>query len=408
MRSKKRFPHRVRRLKESLGARQEGLRSPLGRETPVHNSETPRLFGTRVLSLGTLDFSPSPRLSTPIIAAVRERGGSVHKAQSNEIHRQKKTEKGMPRLRIAVVQLDPRIGQLRANIERATRLVQRITQPVDLVVLPEFALTGYNFQSRAEISPFLETPHATPANPSVQWASQVSKQLNCHTVVGYPEKHDEKTIYNSAVVTLPDGAVAYNYRKAFLYDTDVRFGCSESPCTGAITSRGDPFPIVELATLHDLRVQLGICMDLNPYQFKAPFDAFEFARSAISNNADVLVCPMAWLHHESPSLIENDDGAKRLKMDELKYELDPDEIDLSTVNYWALRSKPLLVENRPKRVAMICANRCGWEDDILYAGSSSVFVFTGEGSEEAMSKGLEYHGSLAQMEEAILYREVEL
>ena len=49
-------------------------------------------------------------------------------------------------LRVAIAQFRPRKAAYRANLERVTELfreVGRQAEPVDLLVLPETALTGY-------------------------------------------------------------------------------------------------------------------------------------------------------------------------------------------------------------------------------------------------------------------------
>lgn len=297
----------------------------------------------------------------------------------------------MVSLRIAVLQINPRLGAVSANIERANRLLNQFTKPIDLLVLPEFALTGYNFANQKELEPYLEP---TTSGVSTQWASSISQKFNCHTLVGYPERDTStNTIYNSAVLTNGVGSVIHNFRKAFLYMIDEQFGAKE----------GTGFECIKLPDLHNLKMQVGICMDINPYKFTAPFNAYEFAQSAKDNQSDLVVVPMCWTHSESPSLFPEDQ--REGKKNELEYEMDPDDTCLNSVNYWLQRSMPLF--DADKRVCYVAANRCGWEDYVLYAGSSTIFTFKGEKEGELRDR-VEYYGSLAQLEEKILYREVEL
>lgn len=137
-------------------------------------------------------------------------------------------------LRIAIVQLNPQIGQVSSNISRAWSLINRIKESSngkspDLVVFPEFALTGYNFHSRDHILPYATAPDV---GQSFKMAQEVSRLFNCYTVIGYPERFENGTkplLYNSAAVTGPTGELVFNYRKSFLYYTDDDWGCKENP-----------------------------------------------------------------------------------------------------------------------------------------------------------------------------------
>jgi protein N-terminal amidase len=298
-------------------------------------------------------------------------------------------------LRVAVLQLNPRIGQVPKNIEKANNILKRhgfassVRRRLDLLILPELAFTGYDFKSRAEIEPYLEP---TCSGISTKWAQQVSRDLNCHTLVGYPEI-SFNTIYNAAAMVAPSGEVLFNYRKTFLYSADEEWGCSES--ADGFQSYG-PFQ-----SLGGLKIQVGICMDLNPYKFQAPFDKFEFANSAAENDVSLILCPMAWLHSDSPSLQETDE-LKKIKKASLK--LVPSEPNMSTVNYWLLRMTPFISSRPSKRIAMITCNRSGLVDDVLYAGSSSMFTFDPDAPKQAHY--VRYYGSLGQFEEDLMYHEV--
>ncbi|ANB14338.1 Nta1p [Sugiyamaella lignohabitans] len=311
------------------------------------------------------------------------------------------------KLNVAVLQLNPRIGQVSANIERANRILrnhgflnetgQPNRRPLDLLILPELAFTGYNFKSRDHITPYLEP---TSSGVSSKWAMDISKSLNCHTLVGYPELCSKSNnIYNSAAMFSPSGKVLFNYRKSFLYSADVDWGCSESP---------DGFqsytPEFESVALKGLKVQVGICMDLNPYKFEAPFEKFEFANSALENDVSLILCPMAWLNSESPSL-QTSDEAKQLKKKQLEHEMDPLEPDVSTLNYWFVRMNPFIKSPPKRKIAFVTCNRSGWEDDILYAGSSQISVFD---PALASKNYISFYSTLGQLEEDLIYQEIDV
>lgn len=55
---------------------------------------------------------------------------------------------------------------------------------LDLLVLPELALTGYCFASAAEIAPFLEPQRG----PTFELSRELAQRLGCVVVAGYPER----------------------------------------------------------------------------------------------------------------------------------------------------------------------------------------------------------------------------
>ncbi|CUS21370.1 LAQU0S03e01002g1_1 [Lachancea quebecensis] len=203
-------------------------------------------------------------------------------------------------LRIAVIQLNPQIGQLEETVVRARSLVRRVERyRPDIVVFPEFALSGYSFHSRPEISAHLCRPQEGPA---WELCRQISQGLSCITVMGYPERGDDQQAYNSALVVDEEGKLAFNYRKSFLYDTDEEWQCAENPAgfqTFELPLKGKARD--RSGDVHDvkLRSAIGICMDLSPYKFEAPFHECEFSTFQLEHGTELLIVPMAWLHSSS-------------------------------------------------------------------------------------------------------------
>lgn len=356
------------------------------------------------------------------------------------------------KLKIACVQINPKIGHVESNIKKVQQILGKL-HGVDLVMLPEFAITGYNFPDRKAIEPYLEF---TASGRSTQLAKEILTKFECFTMIGYPEKDKEQdyNIYNSAVLTAPNGSVLYNYRKTFLYDTDVAFGCQENP-----DKQFTPLRLV-LDKEYYLNKQpnkeypavttnFGICMDINPYQFTAPFNKFEMSLACFANKATLILCPMAWLSTKSPSISESGDKTHQSEMYEQKFfshnnapaynveaisrdnysnhlveqhELHdkpfvPQNPDYSTINYWILRFFPFL--NHPnnqlakyyKSVTVVACNRVGIESDVLYGGSSSIFQFSdtpGNYEVDNRNPSVVVKGSLGQGEEGVLVREIDI
>lgn len=374
----------------------------------------------------------------------------------------------MTKLRIATLQLNSIFANPLENITKIERIISQAQsspnyKPIDLLVLPEMVMTGYNFKSSEHVRPLLESPE----KPGVilNWGKDISKRLGCFTVLGYaqaaaaaaaaaesasptsptPTPAKKDLIYNSAIVFNKQGEIIHNYNKSFLYETDEVFGCTEGP----------GFKSFQLT--NQIKASIGICMDLNPYQFKAPFDAFEFSKHCMQEQVDLIIAPMAWLHNKSPSIIENLSSPERERLegiyqaqfqslrdddvdaddmvindqpgvlnydsDEISKEFkDLHEPDFNNLDYWILRFLPYVNHFRKplistKPTTMIISNRSGLEDDILFGGTSSILKFNGkhavgqvEGydSIDCDNNSVDVLGTLGKGDEGILIRDVEV
>lgn len=110
-----------------------------------------------------------------------------------------------------------------------------------------------------------------------------------------------------------------------------------------------------------MQANFGICMDLNPHKFEAPWKAYEFASHALASESELLVLSMAWL----------------TRLDASELAAHAEEPDVSTLSYWVERLKPLVEAG--KEVIAVFGNRCGMEagknpigveEGVRYAGSS--------------------------------------
>ncbi|KAK5169253.1 hypothetical protein LTR04_005996 [Oleoguttula sp. CCFEE 6159] len=254
-------------------------------------------------------------------------------------------------MKVACLQFAPQLGEFAHNVRRADEILDS-SQPGRLhyLVLPEMAFSGYNFPSLEAIIPFLEP---TAAGPTTQWAQATARRFKCHVTVGYPETTGEH-YYNSAVTVSPAGLVIANYRKSFLYYTDMIWA-----------DEGDyGFFAGPLGALGN--AAMGICMDINPYKFlPGIWEKYEFANHCLTVSAPLIVLSMAWL--------------TRLLPRELS--IDPQMPDHETLAYWIERFRPLVEAAREDPTILILANRCGVEGDhkteVAYAGSSCVMCIQG-------------------------------
>lgn len=309
-------------------------------------------------------------------------------------------------MKIGCLQFAPLLGQVEKNIERANAILETASAArLDWLILPELAFTGeirndfflpvlnalvitvsfgqehqnqalqfmaksiflgYNFSSLEAITPFLEE---TTAGTTTRWAQSIARRLGCCVTVGYPEVTSSTPVkrYNSTVTVARNGSILINYRKTFLYYTDETWA-----------SEGEPrFFVGQLGELG--LVAHGICMDINPYKFVAPWTEYEFAMRALGSSTPLVGLSMA--------------GLTRLAPEELV--MAPLEPDMETLTYWLERFHPFIERARPEPVIIVIANRCGREGDVCYAGSSAVVsIQRGE---------VRVHGLLGRFEEALLF-----
>jgi protein N-terminal amidase len=132
-------------------------------------------------------------------------------------------------------------------------------------------------------------------------------------------------------------------------------------------------------------------MDINPYQFTAPWTAYEFTSHARKANAELIVLSCAWLTHCSA-----DDLSTM-----------PTRPDLSTLGYWVERFSPLTApavgEGEPNEVVLVVANRVGDEGtaervgEVRYAGTSCVM-----GLQKGDGRAMRIWDILGRAEEGVL------
>ncbi|KAF4992539.1 hypothetical protein FGRMN_7101 [Fusarium graminum] len=252
-------------------------------------------------------------------------------------------------MRIGCLQFAPQVGDVDNNLNRADAVLSRANpDDLDVLVLPELAFSGYNFKSLQDIAPFLE-----PSGSGITslWARTIALKYNCTVTVGYPEKVDVSPkwptgpeYYNSVIVVNGDGETIANYRKSFLYHTDETWALEggQGFYDGFIPGLGN--------------TSIGICMDLNPYKYEAPWHAFEFAHHVLEVESNLVIVSMAWNTREDPR----------------RFTRMPNEPDMETLTYWVTRLEPLIRHESEDEIIVVFCNRCGNEDEALYAGTSAV------------------------------------
>lgn len=195
------------------------------------------------------------------------------------------------RMKIGCLQFTPCHKNPAKSLEKVESLLSRHEdrelESLDLLILPEMALTGYTFASKQDIEPFIENTENFDSSPSLRWARQAARRLSCTVAIGFPRRNGQG-LFNSLALLNPSGDLITVYDKHFLFETDESWA-----------QEGSGFSSLSVQGLG--RVGVGICMDVNPCRFEAPFEAFEFAHFQAKENSELLILSMAWLRNPSES-----------------------------------------------------------------------------------------------------------
>ena len=175
---------------------------------------------------------------------------------------------------VALAQIAPRLGDLRANLARHLELLgEAAGQGADLVVFPELSLTGYFLKD-------LVTDSAVRLDgPELGALAEVTRDVDA--VVGCIVESDDHRFHNAAVY-LAGGAVVHVHRKVYL-PTYGLFDEARDLAAGA-RFRAFEAPLGSAAPPRPWRVGILICEDL-----WHPSSAYLLARDGV----DLIVCPSA-------------------------------------------------------------------------------------------------------------------
>jgi predicted amidohydrolase len=171
-------------------------------------------------------------------------------------------------IRVAACQIDPKLGEVEANLDLIARAVaEAAAAGSTFTVLPEAAVTGYAFASLSEALPVARKAEAIAERALHGLAETHRMTIVCGTL-----EPDGDEIFNTALVLLPDGR-RYRYRKMHLPFLGVdRFATPGPDAPGVIEVDG-------------LRFGVLICYDL-----RFP----EAARVCALEGADLIALPTNW------------------------------------------------------------------------------------------------------------------
>ena len=288
-----------------------------------------------------------------------------------------------------------------------------VVAPLSIIQFPEMCFTGYTFDSREEIEPLVEWDEEEEEEEAVtrQFLSSVAKRFNCLASAGYVRgirDAGEKLCYNAVQIVDEAGPVILRANKHHLYcivetwaDEDIESGFTSLELVlkargigNTNSSRSSRSSRSSKVEEYRIKTTVGICMDINPYKFEAPWGAFEFAKTIEKASSSLVLFASAWTNAHP-----DDDAETKAIV--------PDRTE--TWNYWFNRLLPLFVDQekegeegiiRPRKRAFVFTNRVGVEREIHFVGSSVVFQIERGGK-------LIVKGGLDNKKEGILVAHVE-
>ncbi len=116
-------------------------------------------------------------------------------------------------MKVAIYQNKPVFGKVEDNINDLSKAVAN--HAFDILVLPEFFATGYQFLNTEEA---VSLADGAGEGITFERMKRLAKDKEAIIIYGFPEKDGQK-IYNSALAVLPGGEF-HRYRKTHLFDTE--------------------------------------------------------------------------------------------------------------------------------------------------------------------------------------------
>ncbi|MFE9607641.1 NAD+ synthase [Streptomyces sp. NPDC006012] len=165
----------------------------------------------------------------------------------------------MPQLRLALNQIDSRVGDLAGNTETILRWTRHSAeQGAHLVAFPEMVLTGYPVEDLALRSSFVQASRAALGALAARLAAEGFGELP--VVVGYLDRSDSAQPKYGQPAGAPQNAAAVLYRG----EPVLTFAKHHLPNYGVFDEfryfvPGDTMPVVRV---HGVDIALAICEDL--------------------------------------------------------------------------------------------------------------------------------------------------
>ena len=167
----------------------------------------------------------------------------------------------MPGTKIAVVQMESKLGKPAQNLRRAEHYIhEAVAQGADLICLPEAFSTSGNILEVADVS-------VTVPGPETDFLREQEKQAGVHIVAGLLERGDDGKYYSTSVLCGPEGTLLGHYRRVHCHELEARY-----------LSGGSEYPVFD--------VEFGRIGLMQGYDINFPEVAREYCRRGV----DIIVC----------------------------------------------------------------------------------------------------------------------
>lgn len=120
-------------------------------------------------------------------------------------------------IKAGFIQFEPVLGKQDENIRQLSQLLPKAKE-ADLIVLPELANSGYNFESKNQAMCLAQT---TEDSSYIDFLMEQAKANNQFIVSGFHEVENEK-LFNTAILVGPNGFMG-KYRKIHLFMNEFDF-----------------------------------------------------------------------------------------------------------------------------------------------------------------------------------------
>ena len=311
------------------------------------------------------------------------------------------------KFRVACAQFEPTLSDVDSSIQTCEELLNENEAallkkddgdgPLGVMMFPELAFTGYTFDSREDIEKLVEYDDETNAK-TFCFLRKIAARFDCLVACGYirgvreDEIEGRPRIFNAMQVVDSKEKLVLRINKHHLYCLDESWADEDTNGFTSSTLRVKAKGMDDVVHFFSIPTTFGICMDINPYRFEAPWDAFEFANHILKEKSSLVLFSSAWTNAHP------DDS------DDVKEVVPP---ALDTWNYWISRLFPLLQNNDVPQRACVFANRIGMENKIHFVGSSIVFEIQDAGKEERdFEKTIAVRGTLDNSSAGILIASV--
>ncbi|MFF5846588.1 carbon-nitrogen hydrolase family protein [Streptomyces massasporeus] len=167
----------------------------------------------------------------------------------------------MPGTKIAVVQMESKLGKPTQNLRRAEHYIgEAVAQGADLICLPEAFSTSGNILEVADVS-------VTVPGPETDFLREQAEQAGVHIVAGLLERGDDGKYYSTSVLCGPEGTLLGHYRRVHCHELEARY-----------LSGGSEYPVFD--------VEFGRIGLMQGYDINFPEVAREYCRRGV----DIIVC----------------------------------------------------------------------------------------------------------------------